>query len=161
MVRIAVIEGEGETKCEASCLDPSKRVLFATDFSDTAQRAFASLEKMAERGWKKVTLMHVQDSAKISKHLKERLDEFNSIDTERLEMLKEALARKGISDVDIAISYGLPFQEIVRLAKDGRHSLIVMGSQGRGFAEELFLGSTSHNVVRHAPLPVLLIPALR
>ena len=38
-------------------------------------------------------------------------------------------------------------------------SLTVMGSQGRGHLGELFLGSVSHNVARHAPVPVLLIPA--
>jgi nucleotide-binding universal stress UspA family protein len=39
--------------------------------------------------------------------------------------------------------------------------VIVMGSQGRGFISEVFLGSVSHQVVRQAPVPVLLIPALR
>ena len=161
VVRIAVIEGEGGRKCEASCLDLSRKVLYATDFSDTAQRAFTYVEKMVENGWKKITLLHVQDSSRIDKYLKERLDEFNSIDTERLEMLKDVLVKKGASEVDIAISYGLPFQEILKTAKSDLYSIIVMGSQGRGFSEELFLGSVSHNVVRHAPIPALLVPALR
>jgi nucleotide-binding universal stress UspA family protein len=39
--------------------------------------------------------------------------------------------------------------------------LIVMGRQGRGPIPEIFLGSVSHNMVRHAPIPVLLVPALR
>ena len=161
VVRIAIIEGEGETKCEASCLEPSKKILFATDFSDTAQRAFTYVERMVESGWKKITLLHVQDSARIDKRFKERLDEFNSIDTERLQMLKDVLVKKGASEVDIVISYGLPFQEVTKTATSNLYSIIVMGSQGRGFAEELFLGSVSHNVVRHASIPVLLVPALR
>jgi len=37
----------------------------------------------------------------------------------------------------------------------------VMGSQGRGFIGEVFLGSVSHQVVRRAPVPVLLVPTLR
>jgi nucleotide-binding universal stress UspA family protein len=161
VVRIAITEREGETKCEASCLDPSRKILYATDFSDTAQRAFTYVEMMVESGWKRITVLHVQDSTRIDKHLKERLDEFNSIDTERLEMLKDALVKKGASEVDIALSYGLPFQEITKMAKSNLYSIIVMGSQGRGFAEEIFLGSVSHNLVRHARIPVLLVPALR
>jgi nucleotide-binding universal stress UspA family protein len=38
-------------------------------------------------------------------------------------------------------------------------SLVVMGSQGRGFVPELFLGSVSHNVARHGDASVLLIPS--
>jgi len=37
----------------------------------------------------------------------------------------------------------------------------VMGSQGRGFVSESFLGSVSHQVARRSPAPVLLIPAKR
>jgi nucleotide-binding universal stress UspA family protein len=32
-----------------------------------------------------------------------------------------------------------------------------MGTQGKGFIQELFLGSVAHNVSRLAPCPVLLI----
>jgi nucleotide-binding universal stress UspA family protein len=38
---------------------------------------------------------------------------------------------------------------------------VVMGSQGRGFLAEVFLGSVSHQVVRRSPVPVLLVPAGR
>ncbi|MCA1785684.1 MAG: universal stress protein [Desulfobacteraceae bacterium] len=36
-----------------------------------------------------------------------------------------------------------------------------MGTQGRGFLGEFFLGSVSHNVARHSVAPVLLVPGLR
>ncbi len=159
--RIAAVEGESEVKCEATCLDDSGKILFATDFSDTAQRAFTFLEKMVEGGWKKIKLLHVQDSSRIEKHLKSRLEEFNRIDMERLEMLKGVLLKNGADEVEIEIPYGLPVREITRVASGGNFSIVVMGSQGRGFAEELFLGSVSHNVVRHASVPVLLVPAIR
>lgn len=161
VVRIKVTENKETTTCEASCLKDTGRILYTTDFSDTAQLAFTYVEKMVESGWKKVTLLHVQDSSRIEKHLKERLEEFNMIDDERLHMLKDLLLKKGADDVDIVIPYGQPVQEIIKASKNDSFSLIVMGSQGRGFAKEIFLGSVSHNVVRHADLPVLLIPALR
>jgi len=43
-------------------------------------------------------------------------------------------------------------------AQEGRTGLVVMGSHGRGFIGELFVGSVSHNVARHAEAPVLLVP---
>ncbi len=161
IVKIKVLEGKGSVSCEASCLNEKGGILYATDFSDTAQRAFAYVEKMVESGWKKVTLLHVQDSQKIDRHLKDRLAEFNSIDTERLQMLKAGLVEKGAEDVEMVITYGLPAREIIKVSKNDSFSIIVMGSQGRGFAEEIFLGSVSHNVVRQADIPALLIPALR
>ena len=39
-------------------------------------------------------------------------------------------------------------------------SLIVLGTQGKGFIAEIFLGSVAHNITRVAPCPILLIPPL-
>ena len=36
-------------------------------------------------------------------------------------------------------------------AKESGLTLILMGTQSKGFAEELFLGSVAHNVVRRWP----------
>lgn len=161
ILRIKVLDGHQMVACEAACLNNSGKILYATDFSDTAQLAFTYVEKMVESGWKRVTLLHVQDSSRIDKHLKDRLQEFNTIDDERLQMLKDALLKKGATDVEIRIPYGNPTREIIKESKNDLFSLIVMGSQGRAIEKEIFLGSVSHNVVRHADLPVLLIPALR
>ena len=156
-----MIEGKEIASCESVCLAHSGRILYTTDFSDTAQLAFTYVEKIVESGWKKVTLLHVQDSTRIDKHLNERLHEFNTVDDERLHMLKDVLLKKGATDVDIVIPYGHPAQEIIKASKNELFSLIVMGSQGKGFVKEIFLGSVSHNVVRQADIPVLLVPALR
>lgn len=160
LIRTKVSEVNGEKCVETSCADFKGRILYATDFSDTAQRAFNYVEKIVEDGCKNVTLLHVQDKSKIDKHLKDKLDEFNKIDTERLEMLKERLIKKGAENVTIKIPYGNPTQEILNESKNG-YTLIVMGSQGRGFIKELFIGSVSHNIARSADISVLLIPALR
>lgn len=161
VVRLTRVKGKDEVRCRKDFISNSKGILYATDFSDTAQRAFTYVEQLVEKGWGKVTLVHVQDSLKIDKHLKDKLKEFNTIDRERMEMLKDLLLKKGLKKADIKIPYGLPFQEIAVLANTGSYSFVVMGSQGRGFARELFVGSVSHNVVRHSDVPVLLIPAIR
>jgi len=108
-----------------------------------------------------VTLLHVQDKTKIDRHLKQRLEEFNRIDQERLERLRDELTRQGATSVDIEIPYGSPTQEILRLAAEDEDTLIVMGGQGRGFIREVFLGSVSHNVARYAAVPVLIVPPIR
>lgn len=59
------------------------------------------------------------------------------------------------------IPYGNPTTEILDEITAGKYSLVVIGSQGRGFIREVFLGSVSHNITRHAAVSVLLIPAIR
>ncbi|MDZ7582927.1 MAG: universal stress protein [Deltaproteobacteria bacterium] len=61
----------------------------------------------------------------------------------------------------IEVCYGVPFKEITRLIRERDVQLVVMGTQGRGFFGEFFLGSVSHNVLRQSVAPVLLIPAPR
>jgi len=154
-------DDKGELCVEASCADFRGHVLYATDFSDTAQRAFGYLEQIVKSGCDTVTLLHVQDATRIGKYLENRLEEFNRIDTERLEMLKSKLQETGARNVDIQLPYGHPTAEILKELSGKDYSLIVMGSQGRGFIKEVFLGSVSHNIARNSSTSVLLVPALR
>lgn len=162
LVRTQILKDEKDEICvEASCADFRGHVLYATDFSDTAQRAFIYLEEIVKNGCDTVTLLHVQDITRIKKYLEDKLEEFNRIDTERLEMLKLKLIEIGARAVDIKIPYGNPTSEILSELAREDYSLIVMGSQGRGFIKEVFLGSVSHNIARQGQISVLLVPALR
>lgn len=79
----------------------------------------------------------------------------------RLQELKNELSAQGDVEVNIQLLYGSPTAEIIRLVRELNIPLVVMGSQGRGIIEEIYLGSVSHNVVRHSAASVLLIPAKR
>lgn len=148
-----------ENACQLVRCDFTGHVLFPTDFSENADHAFTYVEKLAEDGARHITLLHVQDKTRIEKYLEHRLEEFNEIDRERLEKLKAAILEKSNAEVDIEISYGSPFAEISRVIREQDVHMVVMGSQGRGFGAELFLGSVSHNVARNSEAPVLLVPA--
>ncbi|MGF7184582.1 nucleotide-binding universal stress UspA family protein [Desulfitispora alkaliphila] len=135
-------------------------VLFLTDFSEVADRAFLYLEKAVSETKCAVTLMHVQDSTTIDPHLIYQLDYFNKVDGVRLDKLKNRLMDKGASQVENVLSFGPTVKEILKQINnpENKYSLIIMGSQGKGFFGEALLGSVSHKVSRLSQVPILLIP---
>lgn len=163
-VLIIRVERKPDTGVEcalgATC-DFTRHVFFPTDFSANADHAFLAVRHLVAEGAKAVTLCHIQDQARIDPHLMNRLEEFNRIDRERLEKMKDVLAKAGAAQVHIEVCFGHPAQKILQDIGDKKATLIVMGSQGRGFVSESFLGSVSHQVARRSPAPVLLIPAKR
>jgi nucleotide-binding universal stress UspA family protein len=140
--------------------NPLNHILYPTDFSDNAKVAFTYLETLVRCGAEKVTLLHVQDKI-IGKHLVDRLAEFNKIDETLLLELRDQLVNEGDVEVNIEIPFGLVAQEIINRIKTDEVSLVVMGTQGRGYIGEVFLGSVSNKVVRYSPVPVLLVPLVK
>jgi nucleotide-binding universal stress UspA family protein len=163
---VLVVPVEKEPGAEEACKPVdrcgfSDHLLFATDFSEMADNAFVQLEQLVAAGAKKVTLVHIQDKTKLEQHLADRLEEFNTHDRGRLDNLKQALLKKGAPQIDTEVCYGIPFEEITRIVRERDVQMVVMGTQGRGFFGEVFLGSVSHNVARHSVAPVLLVPSVR
>jgi nucleotide-binding universal stress UspA family protein len=135
---------------ERGPLDPgSARVLVPTDFSPLAGRALARGAELAREDGLPLTLLHViEGGGEGNRH------EFHS----RLESMASDLRAQGLGEVSVLMVEGEPWEEIVRLAHSRYDTLVVMGTQGRGWLPEVILGNQSREVVRHSRLPVLLVP---
>ena len=70
---------------------------------------------------------------------------------------KKAKEKKEKVKISTKLLRGNPANEIVKLAKDGKFDLIVIGSRGLSGVKELILGSVSSKVVNSATVPVLVI----
>ena len=75
----------------------------------------------------------------------------------------EATLRRAVDRVpdDLPVCKVLTDQPIgmavIRQVTEGNHDLVVMGSRGRGAVRSALLGSASHYVLHHSPVPVLII----
>lgn len=83
--------------------------------------------------------------------------------TEAARLLDRALERAGAAGVkadagSVEIMTGRPGDEIVLEAERCKAELIVMGTHGRRGFRRALLGSDAETVVRHAAVPVLLVP---
>jgi nucleotide-binding universal stress UspA family protein len=141
--------------------DLSGNILFPTDFSDNAKIAFEVLANVVSHYNAKVTLYHVQDVNILFPHLKHRLTEFNTIDKQRLDVLKQALVERGVGDVATKLETGHAKQAIINEINTNKYGLVVMGTQGRGWIEEVFIGGIAHAVMRKSNSSILLVPYRR
>lgn len=133
-------------------------ILITTDFSDFSEKAFQWIRDQNIK-LPKVTLLHVQDEVKIGKHLKHKLDEFNRIDTERLVRITDSFRTSHPeTDINFEIIYGKPTEVILNFIKENSITMTVMGSQGKGYFKDIFIGSVSHQVVRNSDSNVMIIP---
>ena len=153
VLRLALVEPRHEAAWGAF----GRHVLHPTDFSDPAERAFWLVKRMVEGGLRSVTLLHVQDSARVERG--HHLDEMNEVDQARLDRLRADLERAGAHFVRTEVAYGSPSDEIVRCAGEIVGTTIVMATRGRGVLKRALLGSVSQQVTRFAEAPVVLVPA--
>lgn len=65
----------------------------------------------------------------------------------------------GVSEVVRFTPEGLPQEEIINTSKEWEADLIVIGTHGRTGLISLLMGSVAEYVMKHASIPVMIVPA--
>jgi nucleotide-binding universal stress UspA family protein len=154
---VKLLKGE---KCSVICQNIFSHILHPTDFSDTAEKAFSYLETVVGVQKCPVTLLHVKEQDR-SPDRSDAEEELRRLALARMKRMKVCLESIGAAKVTTLHEYGDPAAVIVETGKIKNCSLILMGSQGKGFVKEIMLGSVAHEVARRAETPVVFIPAIR
>ncbi|MGM0398163.1 MAG: universal stress protein [Halobacteriota archaeon] len=128
-----------------------ERVLYATDFSENAERAFDAFSYL-RHATEEATLVHVRSP-------KDTVDE-EPDPTEQLEDLETTLQRWDI-DTRIDVRSGDPADEILAAEAAANPSTVLLGSRGRSRLRRLLLGSVSEAVIARAAGNVFLVPPPR
>ncbi len=142
-----------------------KRILFPTDFLQGAKEAIVYAADLAKKYNARLYIIHViHDVTKATglyvPHV--GMDEIlKSLDEEAQKEIKRVYLEelRGYDRIEYGVLRGIPYEEIVRFAKDNDIDLIVMASHGRRGLDRLFFGSTAEKVVKYAPCPVLVVRA--
>ena len=161
-----------------------KKILYATDLSETAVHAFSYAVSLANMYGASITILHVlaefpgedfilnmidTDTWKKIKmrHYSEARDELigKKIDRTAMKEVLQAFSDEINADAEdqdfvteeILVKSGVPAEIIVETAKEQHSDLIVMGTHGHGVIADVLIGSTAKWVVKQSPIPVLVI----
>jgi nucleotide-binding universal stress UspA family protein len=127
-----------------------QRVLYATDFSGNAERAFEQFRSL-KGATREAILLHVAPPDR-------REDPEGVQDAKgRLEKLADELEAMGI-DTRTVVREGEAVEGILAAEGEFDPTTILMGSRGRSRIRRLLLGSTSEDVTARAKSNVLLVP---
>jgi nucleotide-binding universal stress UspA family protein len=80
----------------------------------------------------------------------------------RLEEVCQKVEKSGTACLmlvsNILVRVGHPVEEILKAADEEACDLLVLGSHGKGFLKQTFLGSVSHKVLDRSRRPVYIVP---
>ncbi|MFP4032200.1 MAG: universal stress protein [Desulfococcaceae bacterium] len=151
-----------------------KKILYATDLSDTARHAAAYAAFMADRFGAKLSLLYVIEilpttgKSLVLDYIGE--DQWNEIQAKKrteyeknLKRQVEAFCRETSEEMpecpllveETLIREGDPAEAIVRESAD--FDLVVIGTHGRNAVAETLLGNTARRVVRRCSVPVTVV----
>ena len=142
----------------------SPEILVPIDFSSCSVNALRVAAAMAAPEGD-LTLLHVIDEEFVAGAVAAGLGSTEEL-RERLKEQAEANFAATLEGLDTGtvnmekmIVVGLPFVEILKIARDLDLPMIVMGIRGQSTpAEELLFGSTAEKVLRGTRVPVLCVP---
>jgi len=142
-----------------------QKILCPLDFSENSLEALKYATHTALREDATLYLIHIVDSRvydyggpiyePVIPAMKSKIDQASK---DRLkDKLLEKVPKEIRDRVEMVISFGVPFVEIIRAARDYDVDLIVMGTHGRTGVSHILIGSVAERVVRKAPCPVLTV----
>jgi nucleotide-binding universal stress UspA family protein len=150
-----------------------KKILYATDLSKNSAYAFYYAIDVAQKFDARIVILHAIEPLRPIVRFYGTLDEESkyyqhekNIDTEliksRLQDFCQNVEKSGTRCVElvsnILVPVGHSVEEILNAADQEGCDLIVLGSHGKGFLKQTFLGSVSRSVLDRSRKPVFVIP---
>jgi universal stress protein A len=139
-----------------------KKLLVTTDFSRDSLRALEEAKMLIQDRETELTLLHVSEVPfeGLRIHTETLHEEMQSAANAKLTKLaQENFGTK--CRVIARVQGGRPGTVICEVAKQSEADLIIMSSHGHSGLAHVLLGSVVEDVLRRAPCPVLVVPAIQ
>lgn len=140
-------------------------ILVPTDFSECDDQCSIMAVKqsvgIASQYGSKLILLHVISQDLYKKPLfaldGEKIEDLKQRMTDQAEKELREIAGRFVRDlnVELRVRHGVPYDEILKEAKESGVDLIVISSRGQSLLKEFFCGSTTEKVVRRAECTVM------
>ncbi len=170
----AILDFEKDT----SMVIDVKKILFATDLSETARHAVKYACSIGNKYDAQVHAVHIVpdvldeyssgtgidlsgiiDKTKKSELNQKNIEAATTAIHERMKITSQKVLEEiphcPLSEERIIVQAGDPVDEIVKIAREQNFDLIIMGTHGHGELEELMVGSTASGVILKSKVPVL------
>lgn len=123
-------------------------LLVPVDFSPASVAAIEWVETLLADGNRGVFVLHVPEN-----------DEQQQEATDRLDQLRRRLVDAGAENVVVRTRNGRPKKVVQKAVEDHFEHLVVMGTHGRGWLDNLMFGGVARSVARLGKNHVLFVPA--
>jgi nucleotide-binding universal stress UspA family protein len=143
----------------------ARRILYATDLSDSASAGMAYAVELARTADAQLTVLHVADDLDIALWggaIAGYLEDGRARLVQDLQRkLTEFVTREKPVDMEVEalVLEGKPYERILSFAEDRAMDMIVLNLQSKNRIDRALLGATAERVIRLAHIPVLCVPA--
>lgn len=146
-----------------------KKILFPTDLSDAAERAFIYALHLASKLEAEIVTLHVYrkpdlKAATLPNTLSDfyatyDLDQFENY-KDSIPVLRQLAEEHGFGHLNIfhALEEGIVVPTILKYIERDEIDLVVMGTSGAWGLKEILTGSVAGELLENAPVPVLAVP---
>ncbi|MCX8073582.1 MAG: universal stress protein [Candidatus Binatia bacterium] len=149
-------------------LEPFRRILVTTDFSEAGDRAIPHAFRMAADHGAEVILCHVIEPVIVPNPLYAQYYPGELLspdvlaraqDDARVALTERVPRDEALAGVQyrVVVGQGAPVEEIIRIAEAEGVDLIVIATHGHTGLKHLLMGSVAERVVRHARCAVLVV----
>jgi nucleotide-binding universal stress UspA family protein len=145
--------------------DMIKKIMVATDGSETSELAAQAGIEIASRSGGNITAVYVVDVARLARlpgyatfpGIKDQLLGLMQKEGREATQEIEDLGNEAKVPIKKIVAEGNPSEELLRISAESEMDLLIMGSVGKSGLDRFLLGSVAEKVVRHSTIPVLLI----
>ena len=138
-----------------------EKILLATDFSSSSERAAAYTRALARRFQSTVEIAHIFNPSGVCScevaAFQSPAPIMEEITQDAFEELRGSFVRSGVKAATVTYAGHSPASDLLQIAKRDKVDLIVAGTASHTGFGRVLLGSTAEGLIRNAPCPVVTI----